>query len=238
MDTIPIQGILTSSTLAERTSFTLFAYLPIRNISYKPLDVAFISPFKTYYATEIETWLKGNPGRVVTAYQIGELMGKAYLRAASCEVAVNSFRACGIFPFQPNIFRDDEFAIHSSTETELVRSMSVAPAVTTVEHSWEEGEIIPTKSTAIDSLRNQMETTPPKSTSILVAPEDICPLPTYSKTRPNQSPQPSCPGIVSKKRGKRGSTAIITSTPYKNKLENSLKKKENSNPGKSFNNRK
>nr|CAH7753508.1 unnamed protein product [Callosobruchus chinensis] len=200
----------------------------------QPLDVAFMSPFKTYYAIEIETWLKGNPGMVVTAYQIGELMGKAYLRAASCEVAANGFRACGIFPFQPNIFRDDEFAIHSSTETELDRSMSVAPAATTVEHSREEGEITPTKSTAIDSLRKQMEMTPPKSTSILVAPEDICPLPTYSKTRPNQTPQPSCSGIVSKKRGKRGSTAIITSTPYKNELrvENSLKKKKTAIPKK------
>jgi hypothetical protein len=32
----------------------------------QPLDVAFLQPFKTYYAQEIDSWLKPHPGRVVT----------------------------------------------------------------------------------------------------------------------------------------------------------------------------
>nr|CAI5857547.1 unnamed protein product [Callosobruchus analis] len=56
--------------------------------------------------------------------------------------------------------------------------------------------------------------------------EDICALPTYTKTRPNQSPQPSCSGTIHKSGAKRGSTAILTSTPYKSELENSLKKRK------------
>ncbi|KAJ4452263.1 hypothetical protein ANN_03781 [Periplaneta americana] len=35
----------------------------------QPLDVAFMLPFKTYYAQAIEQWLKQNAGRVVTHYQ-------------------------------------------------------------------------------------------------------------------------------------------------------------------------
>uniref|UniRef100_A0A1Y1N7V7 DDE-1 domain-containing protein n=1 Tax=Photinus pyralis TaxID=7054 RepID=A0A1Y1N7V7_PHOPY len=82
----------------------------------QPLDVAFMSPFKTYYAQAIERWLKHNPGRLVTAYQIAELMGESYLRAASVEVAVNGFRKCGIFPVNRHVFRDDDFAIHAQRE--------------------------------------------------------------------------------------------------------------------------
>lgn len=50
-----------------------------------------MAPFKNYYSHEIETWLRSHPSRVVTAYQISELVGKAYLRAASAEIAVKAF---------------------------------------------------------------------------------------------------------------------------------------------------
>ncbi|CAH2006682.1 unnamed protein product [Acanthoscelides obtectus] len=104
-----------------RDNFVHIICLPPHSTNkLQPLDVSFMSPFKTYYAAEIETWLRANPGRLVTSYQISELMGRAYLRAASCEIAVNGFRKCGIFPFQPTIFRDDEFAIHSSNERQSV----------------------------------------------------------------------------------------------------------------------
>lgn len=62
------------------------------------LDVSFMSPFKTYYAQKIETWLRNNSasGRKVTAYQIGELVGKAYARAATVQTAINGFKKTGL----------------------------------------------------------------------------------------------------------------------------------------------
>jgi hypothetical protein len=44
----------------------------------QPLDVSFMLPFKTYYAQKIVSWLRMNPTRVVTHYQIASLLGKAY----------------------------------------------------------------------------------------------------------------------------------------------------------------
>ncbi|PSN56007.1 hypothetical protein C0J52_13717 [Blattella germanica] len=70
-----------------------------------------MSPLKTYYAQEVETWLKNHPCQVVTAYQVAQLMGKAFLRAATIETAVNGYRKCGIFPFNQNIFRDYDFSL-------------------------------------------------------------------------------------------------------------------------------
>jgi hypothetical protein len=37
-------------------------------------------------------------------------LGKAYARSATIEVAVNEFRKTAVFTFQPNVFRDHDFA--------------------------------------------------------------------------------------------------------------------------------
>jgi hypothetical protein len=75
----------------------------------QPLDVSFMSPFSTNYCREIENWLKHHGNRIVTTYQIGELMGNAYLKSATAQVAVNGFRKTGLYPCNRNIFNDYEF---------------------------------------------------------------------------------------------------------------------------------
>jgi len=44
------------------------------------LEFSFMQPLKTYYAQEIQIWLRAHPDRVVTRYQISGLVGKAYLK--------------------------------------------------------------------------------------------------------------------------------------------------------------
>ena len=63
-------------------------------------------PLKTYYAKEIENWLSSNANRIVRKLQVASLLGKAYLRAATLETAVNGFRKTGIFPYNPDVFRE------------------------------------------------------------------------------------------------------------------------------------
>ncbi|KAJ4429961.1 hypothetical protein ANN_22165, partial [Periplaneta americana] len=60
------------------------------------LGVAFMLPFKTYYAQAIEQWLKQNAGRVVTHYQVGMLLGEAFNKGATVAVATNGFRKTGL----------------------------------------------------------------------------------------------------------------------------------------------
>ena len=52
--------------LARENYIHILCLPPHSTHKIQPLDVAFMSPFKTYYALEIESWLKNNPGRVVT----------------------------------------------------------------------------------------------------------------------------------------------------------------------------
>lgn len=75
----------------------------------QPLDVAFMKPFKSYYSSEIETWLAAHPFRSITVYHFSSLMGRAYIRAATIEVAINGFKKTGISPFDPLSFGPQDF---------------------------------------------------------------------------------------------------------------------------------
>jgi hypothetical protein len=68
-----------------------------------------MGPLKTFYCQEIEKLFRSHPGRVVTIYQIGELFGNAYKRAATSEIAANVFRATGLFSCGKNILKPYDF---------------------------------------------------------------------------------------------------------------------------------
>lgn len=72
-----------------------------------------MSPFKTFYAQEITTWLKQNPGRVITVYQIGELFGKGLYESCGFRDSSYGFRKTGFFPVNRNVFREEEFVAES-----------------------------------------------------------------------------------------------------------------------------
>jgi len=52
----------------------------------------------------------------VTEYQIAELFGIAYGKAATTANAVSGFRKTGKIPFNPDIFSDVDFVAASVTE--------------------------------------------------------------------------------------------------------------------------
>jgi hypothetical protein len=65
-------------------------------------------------------WLRLHPGQLVAVYQIGELFGNAYKRAATGETAANGFRATGLFPCDKNIFRPYDFPLSSEDKMLLL----------------------------------------------------------------------------------------------------------------------
>jgi hypothetical protein len=56
-------------------------------------------PFKSYYAKELEQWIGSNPRHDVSVYQIGELFDRAYMKAATAEIATcQRFRQSWVVP--------------------------------------------------------------------------------------------------------------------------------------------
>ena len=96
-------------TLARENRVDIICLPSHSSHKIQPLDKAFMGPLKTFYCQEIEKWLRSNPGRVVTVYQIGKLFGNAYKQAATGETAPNCFQVTGLFPCDKNTLRPYDF---------------------------------------------------------------------------------------------------------------------------------
>jgi len=101
---------------ARENGVMILVFPPHCSHRLQPLDVAFTKPLSTYYNQECEKWLRSHPGRVITMFQVGAIFGSAYIRAATPELAINVFRATGIFPVNRHAFADCDFASSSVTD--------------------------------------------------------------------------------------------------------------------------
>ncbi|KAJ8940654.1 hypothetical protein NQ318_012737 [Aromia moschata] len=82
----------------------------------QPLDRSFFRPFKTYFNQEAQLWMKNHSNRNLTRYQAGDVIGKAWIRAACIANAINGFKACGIYPLDPNAIPDHFFSIADAVD--------------------------------------------------------------------------------------------------------------------------
>jgi len=63
----------------------------------QPLDVGVMKPISTYYDTDVTNWLRSNTPKVVTLKDIGEIFGKAFMKAPTMSTAINSFKKKQVF---------------------------------------------------------------------------------------------------------------------------------------------
>ncbi|XP_072380823.1 uncharacterized protein [Diabrotica undecimpunctata] len=204
---------------AGRANFvTILCIPPHSSHKLQPLDLSFMSPFKTYYSQQIEMWLRQNPGRTINSYQICKLMCPAYLKSATAEISANGFRKSGIYPFNKNNFSDHDFIMERQRER--------TPPPINQNH----GEVLPTRGQSRPEPQSIIERTPPKhnltnkssngnateTTATMIRAEDISPLPSCSYTSQTNK----------QKNPRKGSSWMITSTPYKDELERSVAEQE------------
>ena len=65
---------------------------------------------------ELKNWMVSNPGRIITHYDFAGISGKAFLRTATPDKAIKGFECCGLWPFDANIFTENDFAPAYLTE--------------------------------------------------------------------------------------------------------------------------
>lgn len=199
----------------------------------QPLDVNFMKPISTYYDQELEKWLRNNQGRVVTTFQVAELFGHAYMKAATAQIAASGFHKTGIHPTKRDIFLPHEFEAAEATdrpikEGENVQNVeagtvednqSVKDLHAVVSSGENTGAIVNENIAGTASDRHAKEPeeadeTDPSgtsddavpSTSGYVSPFEISPPP-KATTRNNKKPNAT-----------RGKTVVLTRSPYKQEL--------------------
>ncbi|CAB3251125.1 unnamed protein product [Arctia plantaginis] len=131
--------------------------------------------------------------RMLKPYDIAELFGRAYLKCTSGEIAVNGFCATGIYPFNPQVFTEADFIAEAPNSDQSCRSVDN-----------QRGSVV------ADQDAPGTRTAVQEAPTGLILPEEIQPIP-GAKTRTSNG-------------GRKATTAkVITSSPYKNQLTESLR---------------
>ncbi|KAB0803737.1 hypothetical protein PPYR_00707 [Photinus pyralis] len=164
----------------------------------QPLDVAVFKPLEGYYNQAVEKWMREHAGLGVTQFQVAQILGEAYPRAATIANAINGFRKCGIWPVDRNVFRDVDFAPSLALQ-EVSTSNGVEVNNTSHQDSDtsdNDGDI------PLSEVVKQMQ-----SPRVHISFENIIPMPNVKEVRNNR-----------KSKGPQKSQTL-TSTPYKDELE-------------------
>jgi hypothetical protein len=163
---------------------------------------------------------KNHPNRVVTHYQNAGLVGKAYLKLTLAAVNANGFRKTGLFPCNRHTFAKHDLLEQSQRNVTSCCSLETPVPCTSIseEPSTTSGANPQTLTKTVTPCASQI-------TTVVFLPPEISPVP---DTFGRKQEQPT------KTHSRKGSAAILTNLPYKNKRQEDRKKKETRDRRKSF----
>lgn len=88
----------------------MLSFPPHCSHKLQPLDVSVFGPFKRYCAAAQDAWLRNNPGKVLTIYDIPQIVTEALPLAMTTTNIRKGFEKTGICPFNANIFTDEDYS--------------------------------------------------------------------------------------------------------------------------------
>ncbi|KAJ8943765.1 hypothetical protein NQ318_011977 [Aromia moschata] len=223
--------------LAREKGIILLCFPPHCSHRLQPLDVAFMRPLSLYYEDEVRKWLRMNPGKVVTLFQISTLFGQAFVNAVNMKTALKGFEKTGIWPTNEGIFSDSDFLPAETTNIPIAEAQYEPDCASAIVEPTPVDDPIENS----DSLNNP-STPPPKVT--MENSNKTQNLPQFSWMldnpnapikKPNISSFPALPPeiimpipklktAVKRVQRKRGKTAILTESPYKTELTEAIER--------------
>jgi len=226
LDNLEAHQTLAAIDLAKENGVILLTIPPKTSHKLQPLDVSCYKPFKTSYNRAMDNWMRSNPGKTVTIYDIPELIAHAHLNGLTAQNIVSGFRSTGIFPLNQDVFSETEYAPSCVTNRDLPVPLSaeIAPDINPNE-SVDSIDEAANSSTSCENVDQPADANLELSNSthscsnfaasssqgaeprrIHASPADIVPLP---KAGPRKT---------SRKGKKRSETRILTNTPVRNSI--------------------
>ncbi|CAM4572947.1 unnamed protein product [Leuciscus chuanchicus] len=100
----------------KKKGIVLLAFPPHCNHKLQPLDRSVYGPFKKMVNTASDAWMKMNPAKTVTIYDIPRIVKTAMPTAATPKNITAGFVSTGIWPFNPDIFQECDYAPSQVTD--------------------------------------------------------------------------------------------------------------------------
>lgn len=187
--------------LCKGNGVVLLSFPPHCSHRLQPLDISVYGPFKKMCRKGVDNWLKSNPGKTLTIYDLPNIIKDSFLISFTPANIGSGFSSPGIFPYKPDIFQETDFASSFVTDRPLTPVQSVS----------DDSQVPP-------SLINQCDNPVPGPSGLQAcfvnntfSPEDVRPFPKAGMRK------------VTKRGRKKRRCAILTDTPEKTALEEEKK---------------
>ena len=191
--------------LAKNNGVIMLTFPPHCSHKLQPLDISVYGPLKRYFNDACNSWQLDNPGKTLTIYNMAELLGKCFGRAMTPSNITAGFRRPGISPFDRHTFSDDEFLGSYVTDRPEASNESAPDGDGTTTDRDAANHAVTTPTHVDRAVPGCSYALPSTSTVPDITPENIRP---YPKAPPRKNSG-----------HRRKSTAILTDTPVKEKLE-------------------
>ncbi|BES98665.1 DDE [Nesidiocoris tenuis] len=192
--------------LCRQNGITMVSLPPHTSHRTQPLDVSFFAPLKAAFKRKSDSFMKrtncGQPEMKVvtqiTPYDLAGIFNEAYVEVAKIGLAVSGFKNTGIFPFNREIFTDEDFKA-----ADTLNSSGFSPNVVVVDMNAE-----------ISPPLNQAQVHNPGTSPV---DQNLETSPTVNPALDGLLP---IPGPAQKKRNarKKQQSEILTATPRKEAL--------------------
>jgi len=116
---------------ARDNGVVMLTFPPHCSHKLQPLDRSIYGPLKKYVSAAQDSWMRNNPGKGMTIYDIPALVKEALPRAMTPINIASGFRVSGIHPFQNDIFSDADFGPSMSTDQPNPSQRATATSSTT-----------------------------------------------------------------------------------------------------------
>jgi hypothetical protein len=102
--------------LARDNGVVMLSFPPHCSHRLQPLDRSVYGPFKRFISNAQDSWMRTNPGKPMTIYNIPSLVSEALPKAVTPTNITSGFKACGIYPFNRSVFSDTDYAPSMPTD--------------------------------------------------------------------------------------------------------------------------
>jgi hypothetical protein len=121
---------LAAINYAREFGIHLIALPPHSTHKMQPLDRTVFKSLKSAYNSAADSWMSGNCGKRISFFNMAGIFGQAFLRTATPDKAIHGFQVCGLWPFNKDVFTEEDFAAAAVTEEDqpaTSRTTSVVP---------------------------------------------------------------------------------------------------------------